>query len=319
MKAWCCIFATFLSRETLPVIIKDTLEIKCKFQKTEFFEDQFEEIGQLNYNQAIEFYSTFQFSEELNKYYNRELTSCFPKIVFYSENEKSLTIWAENNEGIFFRYENNFQFFESYVSFDINQNKLELNIIEIIRIFYNNEIESIFNLKKKVIEHSIDTQIDNLLIFDGQKIKPLKKLLKTIPFLILWIGFVFYDIYNEYVFGIYFYLISSLVWLTSIIIYISYFFNSKNVKVTIDAKNKILVYEKNKNKITVKREDIHNCEINIPNNKAFTLSDYSYVWFVLKDGKRFVINNFVAEPYDIINNFKPNYKATKVGFPFLPL
>jgi hypothetical protein len=239
--------------------------------------------------------------------------------VFYSENEKSLTIWAENNEGIFFRYENNFQFVESYVSFDINQNKLELNIIEIIRIFYNNEIESIFNLKKKVIEHSIDTQIDNLLIFDGQKIKPLKKLLKTIPFLILWIGFIFYDIYNEYIFGIYFYLISSLVWLTSIIIYISYFFNSKNVKVTIDAKNKILVYEKNKNKITVNREDIHNCEINIPNNKAFTLSDYSYVWFVLKDGKRFVINNFVAEPYDIINNFKPNYKITKVGFPFLPL
>ena len=118
----------------LPVIIKEPLEIKCKFQKTEFFEDQFEEIGQLNYNQAIEFYSTFQFFEELNKYYNRELTSCFPKIVFYSENEKSLTIWAENNEGIFFRYENNFQFFESYVSFDINQNKLELNIIEIIRI-----------------------------------------------------------------------------------------------------------------------------------------------------------------------------------------
>ena len=103
------------------------------------------------------------------------------------------------------------------------------------------------------------------------------------------------------------------------IIYISYFFNSKNVKVTIDAKNKILVYEKNKNKITVNREDIHNCEINIPNNKAFTLSDYSYVWFVLKDGKRFVINNFVAEPYDIVNNFKPNYKVTKVGFPFLPL
>ena len=81
----------------------------------------------------------------------------------------------------------------------------------------------------------------------------------------------------------------------------------------------ILVYEKNKNKITVNREDIHNCEINIPNNKAFTLSDYSYVWFVLKDGKRFVINNFVAEPYDIVNNFKPNYKVTKVGFPFLPL
>ena len=39
------------------------MEIKCKFQKAEFFEDQFEEIGQLNCNQAIEFYSTFQFFE----------------------------------------------------------------------------------------------------------------------------------------------------------------------------------------------------------------------------------------------------------------
>lgn len=299
----------------------------CSIQKVDFFIDQFEEIGQVNLEQAIDIFQNFPFLDQFREARERDLSSCLPTILFDSPNGEIFKIWAEDDSGFFLHYDNGRQVSDFYLSNDFERNPEGLAVEEFIDLFFNNTIEDELNLVEKVVEEENDELADsfdrisssNVVTFSFDHNQKFKLYLWTIPWLAIALIFLKFDAGRNFEYGWSLHLFFSIFWLPSSIVHLSYWFKNNGAVVSIDTKSKTLSYKKGGQLIKFNREDIINCEINEARSSKAPWNSYSYIWFVLKDKRQVVISNFITQPENIINEFKPNFKVEKRTIPFLPI
>ena len=112
------------------------MEFRCLIQKADFFIDEFKDNGIVNLQQAIDFFRIYPFKEELKETQEKEIMNRYSKILFQSVDNKTLTIWTENNDGIILLYENEKQYAQFFISDDFNINKEGLSVEYFLKLFF---------------------------------------------------------------------------------------------------------------------------------------------------------------------------------------
>lgn len=299
----------------------------CNIQKVDFFIDQVEERGLVNLDQAINVFQSFPFDDQLKEARERELTSCLPTVTFKSADGKTLSIWAEDDKGFSFYYDNGKQISNFYLSNDFEKNPQGLAAEEFIDLFFNETIEQELDLIDKeeendeeeipaIVKKASNSKIVSFSFGDTVKYK---LYLWTLPWLALALFIFKVDAEKNFELGWGMHLLFAFFWLPSTIIHLSYWLKNSGAVVSINTKTKTITYEKDGHQIEFTRDDIHLCEINETRSYKAAWNGYRYIWFVLKDKRQVVITNFITEPENIINALKPNYKVDKRTIPFLPI
>ncbi|MFA8434274.1 MAG: hypothetical protein ACEPOZ_07135 [Marinifilaceae bacterium] len=292
--------------------------MKYRIQKVDFFSDQYEDKGQISSEEAIEVFQSFPFDQQFAEMRNRKMTSCFPKIIFERECGAFLTIYAENEDGFYFKYENTDSESDFFISNNYNPNSVEGKETpeDIIDFFVSNRLESKLSLRSK---KNIEDDNNQTIKYKYRKRKEYKHWAWAILF-ILSTGTLalFVDEMNMDI-ALYVYAFFSLYWLPSLVLFFSFYLKNRNATVTIDKVEKTLSYEDSNARITFNRDDIKKCEINRTRAKRKFSNAFKYLWIVLKDNKEVLITNFIAEPENIIEDLNLHYSIDKRVVPFLPI
>lgn len=301
------------------------MKIKCIIQKFDFFEDQFEDKGNVNLDTAIQLFQDFEFTEQLKEAKKLETESCLPTIIFESNNRKKLTISAYDENGFSLHYENIEKEAEFFISNNFEENPSGILAEEFIEMFFEQTIENelVLENKKKIVEDEKKeinkSKNTNSVTYSFNDKGKLRYFLWSTPWVIFSILFVYFNLTSNLKIEWYYLIILCLFWIPALIVHISYWFKNKNVRVIIDRNEKTLTYEKNGEIIKFNRSDIKRCELNHSSFSRSTMIDYSYLWFILNDKRKVVITNFVTEPENIINALNLKYTSEKRTVPFLPI
>jgi hypothetical protein len=293
-------------------------------KKVDFFTDQVEEMGLVDLAGAIEAFQRFPFDDQLKEARQRELTSSLPKIIFTSNENKTLEVWALDDKGFCLLYDNGTEVADFYLSNDFEKNPEGFAVEEFIEQFFNGTIEQSLCLVEKDVKQ--DNLFEPHLILSGKTLtfsyrdtNMLKPFLWIVPSLILAIFLFATDLVNKFEFGWRVHFLMGFLWFPGIIVHASYWLKNHNSSVTIDPKAKTIEYQKNGQTIKFNRNDIYNCEVNESRSVWSPWNSYCYLWIVLKDHTQIVITNFITEPETIINSLKLNFKTDRRSIPFLPI
>ena len=287
-------------------------------QKSDSFVDEFKDNGFVSLEEAIYFFQTYPFVEELKETKKNEGQNRFSKIVFQSDNNQKLSIWIENNEGTFLYYENEKQFAQFFISKNCNENIEGLNVEYFINLFFKNNIEEKLNLKN--IPPNLKVKKE-LITFSFENSKKLNTLYNSIPWFIISVVFLFYDYQSKFGMVIYAHITLSLFWLPSLFLFLSYWLINKNAIVKIDSFENIISYQKDNKKIMFNRNEIDKCILNeeeSTSNRSNT-KKFSYLHITLFNKEEIIITNFITEPRTIINLLNLNYKVNDRLMSILPL
>jgi hypothetical protein len=286
-------------------------------QKADFFIDEFKDNGTVTLEQAINFFRIYPFKEELMKFQEKEIINRFSKILFKTEDDITLSIWIENNNGYILLYENKKQFAEFFISNDFNENKKGLSVEYFLELFFFQKIEEELNLKNKRIQLKRNIQP---IIFTFKNTNKINNLYRSIPWLILSIIIFIYDYNNNFKIGLYVQLIFCLFWLPSFILYLSYWKKNENATVKIDPLEKTIVYEKGGKSVKFNRNEIVKCFINEETSTSVrsNTKSYKYIHFILKDKRAVIITNFITEPENIAKPLNLNCTINDRYISFLP-
>lgn len=293
-------------------------------KKVDFFSDQVEEMGQVDLGGAIEAFQRFPFDEQLMEARQRELTSCLPTIIFTSNDNISLKVWAQDDKGFCLLYDNRKELVDFYLSNDFEKNPEGFAVEEFIEQFFNGTIEQSLSLSEKGFEQDNlfkprKIHSDKTVTFSFRNTNMLKPFLWIVPYLTLAIFFFATDLVHKFEFGLSVHFFMGFLWFPGIIVHASYWLKNHNTTVTIDLKAKTIEYQKNSQTIKFSRNDIYNCEVNESRSVWSPWNSYCYLWIVLKDHKQIVITNFITEPETIISLLKLNFKTDRRSIPFLPI
>jgi hypothetical protein len=301
------------------------MEIKCTIQKFDFFEDQFADKGNVDLDTAVQLFQDFEFTEQLKEAKKLETESCLPTIIFESNDGKKLTISAYDENGFSLYYENIKKEAEFFISNNFEENPSGILVEEFIEMFFEQTIEDelvLENKKKIVVKEKVEvskSKNTNSVTYSFNDKGKLRYFLWSSPWVIFSILFVYFNMTSEFKIEWYYLFFLCLFWVPALIVHISYWFKNKNVRVIIDRNEKTLTYEKNGKIIKFNRSDIKLCELNHSSYSRSTMTDYSYLWFILNDKQKIVITNFVTEPENIINALNLKYTSEKRTAPFLPI
>jgi hypothetical protein len=298
-------------------IIPKILKIRYLIQKSDYFIDEFKEIGFVDLEQAINSFKEFPFEEELIETKRKEIANRFSKIIFQSDNSKKVTIWIENNEGFFFCYENGKQFSQFFISNNFVENKEGLTVEYFLNIFFSGNIEEKLNLKNIKPIQKIEKRVITFSFNDSTKIYTLYN---SIPWFIGSIIFLIYDYQNKSGMMIYAHLILSLFWLPSLYLFLSYWRINKNATVKIDTFENVLSYQKDGKRTTFNRNEIDKCLINEEESTSSrsNTKKFSYLHIILLNKEEIIITNFITEPHNIVNLLNLNYKVNDRYMATLP-
>jgi hypothetical protein len=301
----------------------------CNIQKVDFFIDQIEEKGQVNLDQAIDIFQNFPFDDQLKEASKRELMSSLPTVTFKSEDGSTLSIWAENDKGFSFHYDNGKQCSNFYLSNNFEENPQGIAAEEFIELFFKKTIEQELDLIEIEEENNEDedeipethkkASKSNIVTFSFSDTVKYKLYLWTLPWLGLALLLFKVDAEHNFEMGWGAHLLFAFFWLPSTIIHLSYWLRNNGAVVSINTSTKTITYEKDGQQIKFTRNDIHHCEINETRSYNAAWINYRYIWFVLKDKRQVVITNFITEPENIIDALKPHFKVDKRTIPFLPI
>lgn len=296
-------------------------------QKVNFYVDQFEEKGQVTLKQAIEVFQSFPFIEQLEEKSNREMTSCWPKITFRTEDGKLLSIWAEHSDGFYLHYGNGDKVSDIEISYDFVKNPHGLEVEDFIELFFKEKIEETIVLKEK------ETQEDYLFDKDIPTEKSNHKRILTYSFdetpsfyhlhwSLVWFALTLFSFVTNIIKGgnlEWVILVMAFFWLPNFILHTTYWFFSKGTYVSIDTISKSIEIERDGVIRKFTRKDIQTCELHeAKSSKAKAMGDYRYLLFELSDHSKIVVTNFVTEPENILEPLKLNYKVNGRTFAFLP-
>ena len=289
---------------------------KCLSQRPDDFIDEFNDNGFVNLEEAINFFRTYPFVEELKLVRSNELTERFSIIKFQNNSNCMLSIWKENLDGTFLCYENENQFAQFFISNNFLENKDGLNTDYFIKLFFLETIENEITLKKKIKSNDIRKQPIAFSFNDDTK--KIRNLYASLPWFVFSMLFLILG-YKHMSDLIFLHVILSLFWLPSCYLYLSYMRVNKNAKVKIDYSQKSLSYEKDGKRIKFNRSEIDKCFIyEVSASSRLNTKSFSYLHIVLFDRRRIVITNFIADPRNVVNYLDLNYKVDEVMIPFLP-
>lgn len=303
------------------------MKFSYSIQKVSFYVDQFEEKGDVTLKKAIHVFQNFPFSEQLEEEGKREMTSCWPKIEFRSENGKLLSIWAEHKDGFYIHYSNGDKVSDIEISYDFEKNPDGMEVEDFIELFFKQEIEETLVLKEK------ETREDYLFDKDIPMEKSIQDPIQTYSFnetpsfyhlhwAIVWFVLTLFwfeanitkDGDLEWLI-----LLMTFIWLPNFILHITYWSFSKGTQISIDAINKSIEIERNGFTKKFNRMDIQKCELHeARSSRAKAMGDYRYLLIELNDKSKIVVTNFVTEPENILEPLKLNYEVIGRTFVFLP-
>lgn len=289
-------------------IIQYKLEVRYLIQKPDDFIDEFKEIGIVNLKQAINSFREFPFEKDLIETRQKEIKNRFSKIVFQSNDGKKVTIWAENNKGFFFCYENEKKSSQIFISDNFIENKEGLSVEYFLSLFFSENIEKELKLKKIKTNRKIRKQITTFSFNDFPKAYTLYN---SIPWFVISVILIIYDFGTQSGELTYVHLVLSLFWLPALYLYISYWKINNNASITIDNFENILTYQKDEKKISFNRNEIDKCTINIEESTSSrsNTKEFSYLHIVLLTKEEIIITNFITEPYNIVELLNLNYKV----------
>ncbi len=187
-------------------------------QEPSFFIDEFKDNGIVNLEQSIAYFHNYPFIQQLKEVQEKEIINRYPKIIFRSEDDKTLTIWIEDQKGYLVSYENEKQFAQFYISNNFNENAEGYSVEYFLELFFNQKIEEKLNLKNKGVQKTNNNQF---LTFSFKETKKINNLFMSFPWLLISIILIIYDYRNAFPMAIYAHLILSLFWLPSFILYLS--------------------------------------------------------------------------------------------------
>jgi len=296
-----------------------------KTQLSKNYSDQFQPKGSIDKEKAIEEFQLFPWDKELDDFKRSIDNPTIPKIIFDSNDQRQLIIEAIDIEGYRVEYSNfsTGKFSEIYISNDFEKNNLSTE--EIIDLFFDNTIEPHLKLKDIAIPGTEETE---------EKIKESPECLEfnfksnnlsfISPRAFLWLGIALIYLRLSYVgesnlpmLGNIF-LIS--ICLTPILIHLTYFLKNYSAKAKIDTRNHEITYMKGSKEIKFNRDDIYRCQVTTGKRSLYsTVHNYSYVWFILNNGKHITLTCFMADPYEIIAALNCKCEEKQSILPFLPI
>lgn len=287
----------------------------------------YDDLGFITINKAITLARSYPYEGLYTLLQELPEDNHLPAIIFNSDKDDVLSIYANKNNSIFVRYSNN-QVQKEYDIGEVMKNDTALNSLEsIIYSFYNGSIENFAqnqyiegntesnqqtsksNNSSKINENTFTyrpefankaTKFTAIVILANAILFLIQKLNHTEPIWVL-------------------YIVSGILWIPGIILHISYWMKSYNTIVQANTINKTITIKINDRVTTFDWKEIKICEIVKPmsNNQAW--QHYSYVWITLHNKRHYIITSFITEPETFVGLIDTKIIRTSRFMPFLPI
>ena len=304
------------------------------YQLCKFYPDEFSQALELNKESAIVEFQSYDWERQVSIFKNSSGNVCVPKIIFNDTSGKTLKIIAVDDKQYFLHYQNSATMEEADFSVSTEFTSSSQTVEDFIDLFFESKIESVLKLTsiKNALaadtetnhseDNSITTENDSKTIlsfaFKGNTLQAVS--VRT--YLRLALVLVYWRLYamGEMKLSLLGLVILCYLALVPIYLHLSYYFKSTGIGVQIDKTGHQIDLLKNDTKISFTRDDIFRCEIVSGKASGFSIAEkYSYVWFVLHNGKRYVITNFVAPPEQVVESLQCKFDIKLRTVPFLPL
>lgn len=304
------------------------IEYFYKTQHSENYIDEFNEKGLIDKERAVLEFQMFPWEKEIDDFRRSSNNPTIPKIVFFSDDKRQLSIEAVNLKGFNITYENTStkKISEFYLSNNFESKNYTPE--EMIDYFYDNTIESHISSKNLIVDKlkSVEKEVKKKSKKEIEyQFKPNHlKIFGFSPFLFIIFSIFIYVLlakHNDKDFEYIFYL-SILAWFPNCILHASYYIKNLTAKVIIDTNNHNLTYIKGNKSIKFNRDDIFRCQVTI-SKYSYRYPDwnnYAYVWFILKDKKgEVIITCLLCDYQNIIDDLKCKYEIKERFIPLLPI
>jgi hypothetical protein len=295
-----------------------------KIQLSEFYSDQFEDKGSIDKEKAIEAFQFFPWDKEVDDYKRGNDNPTAPRVIFNSPDKRVLDISTVNLKGFDIEYTNflSKKYSEFYISNDFD--KKNWTVEELIEFFFDNSLEEHIKLKniseeKEKSEPITKEKKPSKNIEFNLKPKHLKTLgFSTFMWLGLSIALLIIDKIKDGHLPMFIHLLLIFSWLPTFILHLTYYLKNNNAKVTIDTKNHVLTYIKGGTEIKFNRDDIFRAQVTIVDSGRVSWTNYSYVWFILKDKRYVTVTCFIGDPYKIVGALNCKFEEQTRMIPLLP-
>ncbi|MCC6372992.1 MAG: hypothetical protein IT236_18460 [Bacteroidia bacterium] len=289
------------------------------------FSDEFVSKGAISRESAIEAFQTFDWENEIAGYKKSNDKSTTPKIIFNAGNQCQLIIEATNELGYNLSYSNfaSHKLAEIYVSNDFEKNPVTVE--ELIDLFFEGNIEPELKLSDLVITETANELQNNESTHNNVVFNYSKNHFRFFsPRAFLWL--VLALVYARLMYlktlaiPVFSALVLVLIFLMPVFIHLQYLFKNYAARVMIDKDNHELSFIKGGKEIRFNRSDIFRCQYTIGKHSTLsTTHNYSYVWFILNDGRYICITCFVAKAEELLAAINCKYEIKYRLLPFLPV
>ena len=301
------------------------MPITCEVQRFDYFRDQSEKLGEVSLEAALLLFEKFDFAGQFEEMNERQISSVNPTITYKNSDGSSLIISAADESEFYITFTKGNEFADITLPMSTHLNPEGTMPEDYITLFFDGTLEEHLELREReepdaeVTERLEELQNQpDVQQFSFNPKKIIFPVLISVIGILLMIGLYRVEqVQFPETKWILLFLLAFL-FVPNIILVLTYCLHNYGASVLVNRSEKTIEYRKGKEVIHFKRNDIKRCSVNAYTGGKFRpWKGMSYLWIVLHDGRRLVITNLVADPWDIIRALDLHYESENRTIPFI--
>lgn len=295
------------------------MPITCEVQRFDYFHDQTENLGEVTLEAALLLFEKFDFSGQFEEMKERQVSSCNPTVTYRNSKGPTLIISAADESEFYITYKTEDEYADLVLPMSVHLNPNGRSPEDYLHLFFNGTLEEHLFLKPmpSLEPEAAEKSRENEEAFREHPFslsRGLRKWIYSLPFLIMHVMLI--NIMPSNVESqIIFHGLMCFFWLPSTLLLLTYSFHDGGVRLIVSETEKSLTLIKGEKEHSFSRDQIYRCEV-IEARKGPWMG-FRYLWIVLKDRRKFVITNLVAEPSEVVDYLNLHHTVDQVFIPFI--